>query len=299
MKTYNNFKNNIFEYIFIAPALAYLLGFLIIVITYLIKLSLTSYDYNFNTLFPCFDNWVFIFNNHEFKIALNNTFWFVIIGTPLELIVGLILAFLIYNNSRGNGIIRSVFTLPLAIPALVTAIILFIVVDYPGGHINNIITGKHWFFPAIAKAPINFRANSFFALGVSMAGKIWRDMPISMLIILTGLNNLDKTQLEAAKTMGAKTLQSFWYIILPQLIPSISSVLVLRSIEMWKEFIFPFVLSGKYPLLGTLIESFYHSWQKPEQASVVALILLLCVLISTVFIFITINIFRKRIVKIA
>jgi len=75
-------------------------------------------------------------------------------------------------------------------------------------------------------------------------------------------------------------------------------VLVLRSIEVWKEFIFPFVLAGRYPLLGTLIESLYHSWQNPGQASVVALVLLVCVIFSTLFLFYALRLLRRLMVRI-
>jgi ABC-type spermidine/putrescine transport system permease subunit I len=50
---------------------------------------------------------------------------------------------------------------------------------------------------------------------------------------------------------------------------------------MWKEFIFPFVLAGKYSLLGTLIESLYNDWGSSNEAAVVALALVLCIVITT------------------
>ena len=65
-------------------------------------------------------------------------------------------------------------------------------------------------------------------------------------------------------------------LCLPLLIPSISSVILLRSIEMWKEFIFPFVLAGQYNLFGTLIESLYNNWGYSHEAAAVALILVAC-----------------------
>ena len=77
-------------------------------------------------------------------------------------------------------------------------------------------------------------------------------MPISMLILLAGLNAIDPELFDAAKTLGAGFRARLWHIILPLLIPSCATVILLRSIEMWKEFIFPFVLAGKYSLLGTL-----------------------------------------------
>lgn len=290
-------KKHLFELVLIAPAFIYLLGFLVVVILYLVKLSLTVLDRHYHEIFPVLDNWRTVFSHVEFSNAVKNTFGFVLVGTPLELIAGLVLSLLIYRSFKGKNLFQSLFMLPLAIPALVTAIILFILFDFPGGHVNNILTGKHFFFPAIIEVPINFRSNAFFALSISMLGKVWRDMPISMLILLAGLNSIDEEQYEAARVMGASAWQRFWWITVPLLLPAISSVLVLRSIEVWKEFIFPFVLAGRYPLFGTLIESLYHSWGRPGQAAVVALVLVVCLIVSTLFLFYSLRVLRKQVVR--
>jgi ABC-type sugar transport system permease subunit len=232
-----------------------------------------------------------------FKEAIANTGIFVIIGTPLELFTGLFLALILYRSFFLRGFIRSLFLIPLAVPALVTAILLFIVFDFPGGHINHLLTGKYSFLPGILHHPLNWRGTRYLALGLSMVGKVWRDMPISMLILLAGLNSIDPELFDAAKTLGAGFRQRLRYIILPLLIPSCATVLLLRSIEMWKEFIFPFVLAGKYSLLGTLIESLYNDWGSSHEAAVVALILVVCIIITVVFFLTVIEFFRKQLIK--
>lgn len=292
-------QRTFFEWALVLPAFAYLTGFLIIVLISLVKMSLTVMDRNYQDTFPTMANWSIVLASPEFVQAFWNTFFFVLVGTPLELVAGLILALLVYRAGFGRRFLQSLFMLPFAIPALVTAIILFILFDFPGGHINDILTGKHAFFPAVFSEPINFRSNAVFALGISLLGKIWRDMPISMLILLAGLHSLDQEHQEAALTLGASSWQRFRLVTLPLLMPAISSVLVLRSIEVWKEFIFPFVLAGRYPLLGTLIESLYHSWQNPGQASVVALIVLACAIVSALFLFYVLKALRRLMVRFA
>lgn len=200
-------KKYLFEIFLIAPAFTYLLGFLIIVVVYLLKMSFTAMGKHYQEIFPTMASWRMVFQNPDFASAFWHTLGFVIVGTPLELGAGLVLALLVYRSFWGRNLVQSIFTLPLAIPALVTAILLFILFDYPGGHVNNIITGKHFFFPALIGHPVNFRSNAVFALGVSLLGKVWRDMPISMLILLSGLNSIDHEQQEAAVTMGASAWQ--------------------------------------------------------------------------------------------
>lgn len=295
---FESIRKNLFALLILTPVLLYLAGFLLIILFKVTALAMTEVGPE-GAIFPSAANFIALAGNPEFKDALIRTIWFTLIGTPLELVVGIAAAFLVVEEFRGRGIIRSVLVLPLAVPAIVTAIILYILFDYPGGHVNDIMTGRYSFFPLqILSSPIDWRGSGFFALMVSLFGKVWRDMPISMLIILAGLQGINRDQLEAAATLGATALQRFMRITLPLLTPAIATVLVLRSIELWKEFIFPFILAGSYPLLSTLIERAYHEWRDPREASAIALILLLLIILSTALIFYTLRWLRKRLVRI-
>jgi ABC-type sugar transport system permease subunit len=279
------------------PAASYLLVFLIIVLVYLFGLSFSWAGQTTAVVFPTIKPIMLVFTSHVFKEALANTFFFVLFGTPVELVSGLFLALLLYRSFFMRSFIRSLFLIPLAVPALVTAILFFILFDFPGGHINDLLLGKYGCLPAFIDTPLNWRGTKVMALGLSMLGKVWRDMPISMLILLAGLNAIDPELFDAARTMGAGFRARLRYIIFPLIIPSCTTVLLLRSIEMWKEFIFPFVLAGKYSLLGTLIESLYNDWGESHEAAVVALVLVVCIII-TAFIFLTIMEFiRKQLSK--
>jgi ABC-type sugar transport system permease subunit len=291
-------RRNLFGIIILAPAVLYLVGFLLIILFKVVGLAMTQVSPD-GTLFPTAVHFIDLSHNPEFKAAFSRTIWFVLVGTPMELIVGMVAAFLVVREFTGRGIIRSVFILPLAIPAIVTAIMLYIMFDFPGGHINDILMGRHSFFPfQLIAEPVNWRGSGFFALMVSIVGKVWRDMPISMLIILAGLQSISKDQYEAAATMGANAFQTFMKITLPLLTPAMATVLVLRSIEVWKEFIFPFILAGSYPLLATLIERAYHEWRDPHEASAIALILLVLIILSTIVIFYVLKWLRKQLVKV-
>lgn len=277
------------------PAALYLLVFLVIVLVYLVVLSFSSGSGN-TTLFPTLEPLKAVVSGHAFREALFNTSVFVMVGTPFELITGLFLALILYRTFFMRNFIRSLFLIPLAVPALVTAILIFILFDFPGGHINHLLLGRYG-LPALIHDPLNWRGSKYLSLGLSMLGKVWRDMPISMLILLSGLNSIDSELFDAAKTMGAGFRQRFFDIILPLILPSCATVLLLRSIEMWKEFIFPFVLAGKYSLLGTLIESLYNDWGSSHEAAAVALILVLCI-VTTAFIFLLMfDALKKRIYK--
>ncbi|NLD94227.1 MAG: sugar ABC transporter permease [Fibrobacter sp.] len=273
------------------PAALYLFGFLIVVFVYLLYLSLG--DGSESNRFPSLKPFIELFNDAEFIKALLNTTIFTLVGTPLELVTGLLFALLVYRSFFMRGLIRSIFLIPLAIPALVTAMLIFILFDFPGGHINHLLLGKYPIFPQVIDYPIGWRSSNLFAMGISMLGKVWRDMPISMLILLAGLNNIDPELFDAAKTMGASLKRRIFSIIIPMILPSISAVLLLRSVEMWKEFIFPFVLAGRNRLLGTLIDYYYNSLGDSHMAAAVAIVMVVCIVISTLLILKSMELMQK------
>ncbi len=280
-------RSNLFTIGFFIPAFLYLVSFFIVILIFLLKFS-------FSGNIPLIQ----LLSLGEFKSAVWRTFWFMGIGTPLQLVVGLLLALLIQRSFKGVGAVRSLFMIPIAIPALVTAIIVDLLFSYPFGPINDLLLGRHGFFPQIVSLPVNWSGSELLSLGLAVLGKTWRDMPISMLILLAGLHSIEREQYEAARTMGAGSWHQFKYLTLPLLTPAILTILILRSIENWKEFIFPFVLAPAYPLLGVLIERLYHVEQNPALAASVALALVILIALTTlVFTSIT-KMVRKHLVKV-
>ncbi len=280
-------KSNLFIIGFFIPAFLYLFSFLGIILLFLLKFSFSG-----NLPF------LHLLSFDEFKAALGRTFWFMGVGTLLQLGVGLMLAILIQQSFKGVGVVRSLFITPIAIPALVTAVIIDLLFSYPFGPINDLLLGRHDFFPRLVSLPVNWSGSEFLSLGLAILGKTWRDMPISMLILLAGLQSIERDQYEAAKTMGAKGWQQFKYVTLPLLTPAILTILILRSIENWKEFIFPFVLAPAYPLLGVLIERLYHVEQNPALAASVALGLVILIALTTLVFTIITKMVRRYLVRV-
>lgn len=277
----------------IFPAILYLVTFQLIVLVYLLVLSLSAGN---TGAFPTFSTYAALLGDERFWQALNNTLVFTLLGTPLELLAGMFVALLLYRHFFLRNTIRSLVLIPLAIPALVTAMLLYILFDYPGGHVNHFLIGNYAPFPGIMQEPVSWRASPFTAMLLSLIGKVWRDMPISMLILLTGFNTIDPEILDAAKSMGASLRQRLFRIIIPLIMPSISVVVLLRSVEMWKEFIFPFVLAGRFRFLGTLIDYYYNDIGNSHSAAAVAIVMVVCIVVTTVIMSKLLGIFRKLLV---
>lgn len=280
-KVLNKIKKNAFLIWTLLPGFLYITAFFIIVAFFLLKLSLTTYKGGMVENSTTIANYVKLIQSEEFTSAFRRTFLFVLITTPLQLITGLITAILINRKFKFRGVVRSIFLLPVAIPTIVTTATLLLMFS-KGGHVTSLLLGEYSWFPKVVDHEIAFLNSEPLALGISILGKVWRDTPISMLILLSGLQSIGKDQYEAAKTMGSTSIQNFFYITLPLLVPAISSVLVLRSIEAWKEFIFPYILAPSYPVLGVLIEKYYVQMFDPGTSAAIGIILVFVILVGTV-----------------
>lgn len=278
-KMIKNLKKNSFLIWTLLPAILFLLGFFAVIIFYLLQLSLTVFDGGLASG-TGIDNFLMLAKSQEFWDAFLRTFYFVIIATPLQLVTGMIIAMLINKEFKGRGIIRSIYLLPMAIPTIVTTSILLLMFS-KGGHVTSLLTGQYALFPQLMDYEVSFISSEPLAIGLAIFGKVWRDTPISMLILLSGLQSIGSDQYEAAKTMGSSAIQNFGYITFPSMLPAISSVLVLRSIEAWKEFIFPYILAPSFPVLGVLIEKYYIQLQNPGVSAAIGIILVFVILVST------------------
>lgn len=261
------------------PVILFLMGFFSIIAFYLMRLAFTIFDGGVASSYGV-ENFIALAKSEEFKDAFLRTFYFVLIATPLQLITGMIIAIIINKKFFGRGIIRSIYLLPLAIPTIVTTSILLLMFS-KGGHVTSLLMGEYAFFPQVVDYEISFINSEPLAIGLAIFGKVWRDTPISMLILLAGLQSISTDQYEAARTMGSSVIQNFFYITLPSMLPAISSVLILRSIEAWKEFIFPYILAPSFPVLGVLIEKYYIQLQDPGVSAAIGVILIVVILIGT------------------
>jgi ABC-type sugar transport system permease subunit len=290
-------KKNGFLLFSLLPGFLYILAFFLVIVFFIVKISLTTYAGGIVEESPTIQNYVDLVNSKEFKEAFSRTLWFVLITTPLQLITGLITAMIVNRSFVGRGIVRSIFLLPLAIPTIVTTSTLLLLFS-KGGHVTSLLMGEYSWFPKIVDHEIAFLNNEILAMGLAIFGKVWRDTPISMLILLAGLQSIDESQYEAAKTMGANSVQRFLYITVPLLVPAISSVLVLRSIEAWKEFIFPYILAPSYPILGVLIEKYFVQMNNPGMAAAIGVILIVVIVVFTSFLNWALKTMRNLLVRV-
>jgi len=185
------------------------------------------------------ENYVRLFQDRLFWLALKNTLWIGIVAHIPMLIGALILAFIINSPLvRYKDFYRTAYFLPVVTSSVAVALVFGTLYGVRFGLVNWVLTelglkpidwwgGKgEWIKPAI-----------IFLF-------IWRWLGWNMVIYLAGLQGIPGDLYEAAAIDGASLPQIFWYITLPLLRPVILFTVVLSTIGAMTLFDEPFILVG-------------------------------------------------------
>ncbi|MGG7308814.1 carbohydrate ABC transporter permease [Curtobacterium sp. AB451] len=200
-------------------------------------------------------------DEQNFGTALRNNFYYVLFVVPLQTAVALGLAVLVNGRAlRGRGFFRTAFYFP-SVTSSVAITVLWLFLFSSTGAVNKILSwigvnGPNWFneptgiFHIGAGNPPAFMANNTL-LGISWwewtAGPsvamsafimlaIFTTSGTFMLLFIAALQNLSAEVTEAAMIDGAGAWARFWRITLPQLRPTLFTVLTLGLIGTWQIF---------------------------------------------------------------
>lgn len=201
-------------YLFLTPALITLFIFTVFSILFIIFLSFTRY----NTLsremsFIGFDNYIRLFTDRRFHIALRNTVRYVLIVVPIQTVLSLLIALSLNAKVKGASIFRVIFFLPTLTSSSVLTIIFMFLFNIDGP-INQILLDYN-----LIERPINFLTNTDFTLSIIMAMNIWSTIPFFATIYVAGLQDITEEMYEASEIDGANGIKKLLYIVIPIISP--------------------------------------------------------------------------------
>jgi multiple sugar transport system permease protein len=192
-----------------------------------------------------FSNYIKLFSDPDFLVALKNSFIFVIGTIPFTTAIALGLALLLNDKFRGRTFFRAAYFMP-SITAMVVIALIFSNLYARGGYIHLLaqMAGLH--------PPENgFLLSTSTALASIMAMDIWMASGYYMLLFLGGLQTIPAELYEAARISGASSWQRFRYITLPMLKPVMLFIIVINSIKSFQVFVEIFVMTKGGPLNAT------------------------------------------------
>ncbi|MBP7775741.1 MAG: sugar ABC transporter permease [Acidobacteria bacterium] len=172
--------------------------------------------------------------------ALGHTGVFVAATLTLELSAGLLLAMALDRVTRARGLVRTAVLLPWAIPTVVAALVWRFIFESPAGLATALLGGlgigaPTWFADALAAwVPL-------------ILADAWKTTPFVAILLLAGLQNIDRALYEAAAVDGAGAWRQFVDITLPLLRPALLVAALFRSLDAFRVFDLVYVMTGGGP----------------------------------------------------
>lgn len=169
-------------------------------------------------------------------IKAGNTLYMTVLGTPLCLVAGLLLAVLLNQKVRAMPIFRTFFYLPSIVPLVASSMLWLWILNPQYGLLNNILQKLGLYQPNWLTDP-RFTKPALLIMGVWGVGSI-------MIIFLAALQDVPRTLYEAAEIDGANALKRFFYITLPGISPAIFFQLIMGIINNFQYFTQAYLMIG-------------------------------------------------------
>jgi len=186
--------------------------------------------------------WYLLTDDPDFLEAIQVTSVFVVSNVLATLLVALGAALLLNRAGRINTIARVLLILPFVMSPALVGISFRFFLNGEYGIVHHLIGLA---FPSMVDTI--WLADSTLAMVAVVAADVWHWAPYMTLVMLGGLASIPKETEEAARVDGASAWAVFRDVTLPQLLPVISIVLVLKTVFALKAFDIIYTLSNGGP----------------------------------------------------
>ncbi|MEJ8633057.1 sugar ABC transporter permease [Streptomyces sp. NPDC006475] len=198
------------------------------------------------------DNFSKVFGSAGFWSSLSTTLIYTVGATAGSVLLGLIAALALRKPFRGRGVLRGSMLLPYVAPVVAVAFAWEVALSPQYGIVNewgSKLLG--WDDPIAFLSTRSYEVNVLgahfdipLALLTVIVFEIWRYFPFAFLFLLARLQAVPESLEEAARVDGATPTQRFRHILLPQLMPVMALLCVLRFIMTFNKFDDVYLLTG-------------------------------------------------------
>ncbi|WP_307787069.1 carbohydrate ABC transporter permease [Mycolicibacterium mengxianglii] len=225
------------------------LGFYLTLPSYIVMILVTAYPlgyalvlslYNYRLTDPAgrafvgLQNYLVILTDPVWWNDFMTTLIITVITVVVELVLGFWFAFVMLRIIRGRGPLRTAILIPYGIVTVVSAFIWRYAFAIDSGFINQ------W----LSLGDFNWFGDRWSAIFVICLSEIWKTTPFISLLLLAGLVQVPEEMQEAAKVDGATAWQRLYKITLPSMKAAIMVALLFRTLDAWRIFDNPFVMTN-------------------------------------------------------
>lgn len=242
-------KKNITPWLFIAPALIFILCFSIYPLIETIYLSFMTTRRG-DIVFAGLQNFKRLLSDQYFYTSLKNSLIYLIIQVPIMTLLAILLAMALHNGiTKLKGLFRTIYFIPFIVESVAYSLI-FVLLFQERGVINFLLS-------IINISPVMWLTQTWPARFLIMLIMTWRWTGYNMIIILAGLQSIPNDYYEAATIDGANAFHKFVKITIPMLKPVILFSTILSTIGTLNLFTEPYLLTNGGPNNSTISLGLY------------------------------------------
>ncbi|KJY75977.1 sugar ABC transporter permease [Vibrio nigripulchritudo] len=230
-------------------------------------------------------NYTRIFSDADFWWVFARTVFFLTIVLNVELVLGLVIALLVNQITKGKRLLRTVMMFPMMFSPILVGFQFKYVFNDNIGILNNLLQTL-----GLTDQAIPWLVDGTLAMMSIMVAEIWMSTSVFAILLLAGLYAMPQDPIEAAKVDGCTPLQVFRHITLPFLMPFVFIAMTIRSLDVARAFDIVDVMTGGGPagrteLLWTLIARVGYDNAKMGQANAMAYVSILLSIFFTFYFF--------------
>jgi multiple sugar transport system permease protein len=204
--------------------------------------------------FVGFGNYINIMTNSEFKAVLANTFWSLVIGFLIPLVVAIILNEMMHLKA----FFRFVCYFPSMVPGMATTLLWHFMFN-PGK--NGVLNS---FRAVLGLPPSQWLQNTALVIPLIVITMTWRGFGGTMLIYLANLQSLNQDIYEAASLDGAGFFKKVLHITLPHLGGITGLLFIMQIVNVFQIFQEPMAMTGGGPnnaSISLMLSSYYYAFR--------------------------------------
>ncbi|HEY7911704.1 MAG TPA: sugar ABC transporter permease [Blastocatellia bacterium] len=229
----------------LSPAILVLLLWMIVPLAMTLWFSFQRYNLLNPSItgFAGFDNYTNLLTDSTLWTAMMNTLVLVVSVLAVTVVFGTLLAVLFDQEFFGRPVARLLVIAPFFVMPTVSALVWKNMMLHP---VNGLVA---YLMRMVGLESIDWFGNWPMTSIVIIVS--WQWLPFALLILLTAIQSIDQEQKEAARMDGARSVNMFFYIILPHLRRAISVVIMIEMIFFLSIFAEIFVTTSGGPGLAT------------------------------------------------
>ena len=228
-------RENVAGYLFMLPSLIFFIGFVVAPMIICIGYSFTDANMNSKTVATTFvglKNFIDLWQDETFLLALKNTFLIVLVSVPAVCMFSLWVGSAIYHlKGPVLSAFRCIFYLPVVTGSVAVTVVWKWMYDNYTGILNYVLKGA-----GLIEQNINFLGDERFALWCIILILFTTSVGQPIVLYVSALGNVDTTLIEAAQVDGANDIQVFWKVKWPQMMPTTLYILVITTINSFQCF---------------------------------------------------------------